>query len=405
MSLAPATEVWTPSTEAEREAIQEQLERLLSAPLFHSSKRYPSFLRFVTANALAGHTDLLKERMLGIEIFGRTPDYDTTTDPIVRVTAAEIRKRLEQYYHEPEHAGELKIVLPSGSYIPQFSMTASATAARQLHSLVPPTAESESISIQKRHWLLAIAVGIVATSLIAAVALWRNQDDRAFKEFWRPMLSSGSPILFCVADQSQYTTMILRDAADPSRQHTIADTMTAVVIDDVPPLVNIAGLLHSNQRAYRLKNEASTSLTDLRQSPTVLVGAFDNEWTLRETAGLRFHFANKEDMSRLWIEDRANPSKVWGLDRSEQQTGVYKDYAIVARFIDPNTDQLAIVAAGIARGGTMAAGEFLVDEHQFAELAKHAPPDWWKKDMEFVIETQVIGGRSGPPHVVAAHYW
>jgi hypothetical protein len=405
MSVEPATEVWTPSTESEREAIQEQLERLLAAPLFHSSKRYPSFLRFVTSNALAGHTDLLKERMLGIEIFGRTPDYDTTIDPIVRVTAAEIRKRLEQYYHEPEHAGELRIVLPSGSYIPQFSMAASAAPRPQLHSLAPPTLEVEGISIQKRRWLSAIAIAVFAVSGVAAVALWRNQDDRAFKQFWRPMLSSSTPILFCVADQSQYTTMTLRDAADPSRQHTISDTMTAVVIDDVPPLVNIAGLLHSNQRSYRLKNEAATSLTDLRQNPTVLVGAFDNEWTLRETAGLRFHFANKEDMSRLWIEDRADPGKLWVLDRKEQQTGVYKDYAIVARFIDPNTDQLTVVAAGIARGGTMAAGEFLADEHQIAELAKHAPRDWWKKDVELVIETQVIDGRSGPPRLVASYFW
>lgn len=358
----------------------------------------------MTSNALAGHTDLLKERLVGIQVFGRAPDYDTTTDPIVRVTAAEIRKRLEQYYHEPEHAGELKIVLPSGSYIPQFSM-AGATSSHQVHSVAQPALESDRNATQKRYWLSAIIAGIVALSLVAAVVFWRNQDDRAFTQFWRPMLSSASPILFCVADQSQYTTMILRDAADPSRQQTISDTMTAVVIDDVPPLVNVAGLLHSNQRPYRLKNEAATSLTDLRQSPTVLVGAFDNEWTLRETAGLRFHFGNEQDMSRLWIEDRANPGKVWGLDRTAQRTGVYKDYAIVARFVDPDTGQLAIVAAGIARGGTMAAGEFLVDEHQFAELAKHAPHDWWKKDMEFVIETQVIDGRSGPPHVVAEHYW
>ena len=115
-----ATESWTPFSEAEKGAIQQQLEQLLSSPLFHSSKRYPSFLRFVVARVLAGQTDQLKERILGVEIFGRPADYDTNADPIVRVTAAEIRKRIEQYYHDPKHVQEIRFSLPSGSYAPSF---------------------------------------------------------------------------------------------------------------------------------------------------------------------------------------------------------------------------------------------------------------------------------------------
>ena len=55
-----------------------------------------------------------------IEIFGRDAEYDTASDPIVRVTAAEIRKRVAQYYQDPTHDQELRIALPSRSYIPQF---------------------------------------------------------------------------------------------------------------------------------------------------------------------------------------------------------------------------------------------------------------------------------------------
>src|SRR5229473_5017955 len=116
-----ATENWTPSTEVEKGAVQQQLEKLLATSLFNSSKRYPSFLRFAVTRALAGQTDQLKERLLGVEIFGRPADYDTNTDPIVRVTAAEIRKRIEQYYQDPRHSQEIRLFLPSGSYAPQFS--------------------------------------------------------------------------------------------------------------------------------------------------------------------------------------------------------------------------------------------------------------------------------------------
>src|ERR1700760_1953669 len=89
-----------------------QLERVVSSKHFRNSKRYPSLLRFVVEQTLAGKTEELKERTLGIHVFGRPSDYDTNDDPIVRVTAGEIRKRLAQYYQEAGHEEELRIDLP-----------------------------------------------------------------------------------------------------------------------------------------------------------------------------------------------------------------------------------------------------------------------------------------------------
>ena len=93
------------------------------------------------------------------------------------------------------------------------------------------------------------------------------------------------------------------------------------------------------------------------------------------------------------------------IDRSHQDTGTYKDYAIVARLLDPNTDRFVVVAAGIARGGTVAAGEFLVDPHHLDEFALKASKDWSSKNTEIVLETQVIDGRSGPPRIDAVYTW
>ena len=106
---------WMPETQAERNAIREQLERLLANPLFKHSRRYPSMLRYVVEHALFGDSGQLKERTLGIEVFARDPHYDTNLDPVVRTTAGEIRKRIAQYYHEPGHEGEVRIDLPARS--------------------------------------------------------------------------------------------------------------------------------------------------------------------------------------------------------------------------------------------------------------------------------------------------
>ena len=97
-------------TEEWRTLIQPQLERILANPLFKNSKRYPNLLRYVVERTLDGHPGELKERTLGIEVFGREPDYDTNLDPVVRTTAAEIRKRLAQYYQEPNHETEPRML-------------------------------------------------------------------------------------------------------------------------------------------------------------------------------------------------------------------------------------------------------------------------------------------------------
>jgi hypothetical protein len=413
------TENWTPCSEVEKGAVEQQLELLLVSPLFHSSKRYPRFLRFVVARALAGQTDQLKERILGVEIFDRPADYDTNTDPIVRVTAAEIRKRIEHYYQDHKHKHEIRMILPAGSYAPQFYWPGHPSGP-PVTSLALPNEASDALNAQPVATLPAVpqlkqtflarrlpALALAGLTLaIAAAALWHVSRPPVLRQFWEPFVNSPNPVLICVADQSQYSTIRLRDAADPSHQITLPDSMVALIIDDVSPLVNVAALLRTYGKTSRVLAESNTTLTDLRRAPSIFIGAFDNSWTLRLTSPLRFHFANDAAMNKLWIEDRANPGNHnWMMDRTVQQTGTYSDYAIVARFVDPNIEQLVVVGAGIGRGGTVAAGEFLVDEQRMDEMLKAVPGDWKRKNIEIVLETQVIGDRSGPPHVSAAYVW
>ena len=107
-----------------RQEVCAQLARLLVSPLFNHSKHYPSLLRYVVNETLEGRGGHLKERARGVEVFGRDPDYDSNADPVVRTSACEVRKRIAQYYHEPGHEAEIRIDLPSGSYIAEFHFAA-----------------------------------------------------------------------------------------------------------------------------------------------------------------------------------------------------------------------------------------------------------------------------------------
>jgi hypothetical protein len=406
-------------SDAERAAIEEQVERLLQNPYFSHSRRFPMFLRFVVRHTLAGQADAVKERILGIEIFGRNADYDTSSDPIVRVTAAEIRKRIAQYYQEPGHDVEIRVSLPAGSYVPQFHWPQALPVVPSVTVTEPETlteapapvpvalATAQGIRPRKRRWL-AVSVALFALCAAVGGALWwRSLQRSAFDVFWEPILNSGEPVLFCIADQNQYTAIALRDADDPTHQTILKDNLSAVVMDDLSPVVKIAGVLQAHGTKYSLKGEASTTLSDLRNGPTVFVGAFDNAWTLRLTKSLRFHFANNADMTRFWIADSNNPGRTdWLVDRAQQQaTNNYRDFAIVARFIDNNTGKIAIVAAGVARGGTIAAGEFLIDPTHLAQVLNASRIAAGKKNMEFVLSTEIIDGQPGTPKMEAAYFW
>jgi len=112
--------VWTPSTEEDKVMVRRQMNRLLETSHFKNSKRYPLLFRFIVEEALEGRGEFLKERLLGVRVFDRPADYDTAADPIVRVTIAEIRKRIAQYYHEEAHDSEMRIELLPGHYVPEF---------------------------------------------------------------------------------------------------------------------------------------------------------------------------------------------------------------------------------------------------------------------------------------------
>ena len=398
---------------AAKKAIGEQLERLLASPYMSHSKRLPTFLRFVVEHTLAGEVDDIKERTLGIEVFGKDASYDTALDPIVRVTAAEIRKRVAQYYQDSAHDEELRITLPSGSYIPQFH----SPKGKSIHGLPEidaiPAGTPEHVPAPatqaRRRWLLA-AVGVAAAGLLVwgAVVFWQRTNRAAVDFFWQPVLSSNEPVLLCVPEQpNDFAPNVLNPGNLPYQ--VVPTNARPPGIGDLSAVIKVAGILQSRGKLYALKGEAATALDDLQRGPTVFVGAYDNVWTLRLTNPLHYHFANDADMMHQWIVDSTAPDKTrWMIDRGAQMaSNNYRDYAIVARFTDPNTGKLAVILAGIGAGGggTRAAGEFITDSAHLTQLMRAAQAAGDKKNMEFVISTQIIGGEPGAPRMEASYFW
>src|SRR5690242_7905147 len=120
--MAPGHPFETPnelSTE-QVESARGELDSIISSNDFAGSKQCQDFLRLVVQRALAGEVDSLSEPRIGVELFGRPAEYDTSNDAVVRVRAAEVRKRLAQYYKDAPLSGTTRIELPPDSYVPQF---------------------------------------------------------------------------------------------------------------------------------------------------------------------------------------------------------------------------------------------------------------------------------------------
>ena len=178
----------------------------------------------------------------------------------------------------------------------------------------------------------------------------------------------------------------------------------AVALRDVITIARVAGVLQVLGKPYRIRAQSATSFADLRDGPVVLIGAFNNDWTIRLTGAQRFTF--EQDADIRWIADRRNPArKDWRVDLATPLPRLTEDYALISRLVDPTTDRMLVVAAGLRGYGTTAAGEFLTTPEYLASMVKGAPRNWEHKNLQVVLATKVINGNSGPPRVVATNYW
>ncbi len=397
----------------------QELQEVFASPHFCNSKRYPALLRFIVESTLAGRADQLKERTLGVEVFDRPPAYDTNADTIVRYTAGEVRKRLMLYYSEAERQPAIRISLPPGSYVPEFlhgpepshgPEAAPDSTPVAAEAGTPPLASQASAPVTepaRNRWRSTAALARHPWIMMASVAFfvaaaafgWNLRNPRVLTTpdaFWRPLLHGQPGIVICtggvVFAQGNLSgvTTAGKDIDYPFVSFQIASAITAV-----------NGLLERGGAATQLLSSPSTPLNQLREHPVVLLGGYNNQWTLRLLQPLRFHFASPAAPSIL---DQQHPDAHWARDASLPYSSA-DDYALVARFRNTTTDSWVVALAGLGRNGTEAAAQFVTDPHYIQLLRDRVGSDFAARNIEVLLKVNVIDGKTGAPSVVAIHVW
>lgn len=394
---------------AAREVVRKELDRVLASGPFSESPRCREFLRFVVDAALEGREDVLKERTIGIGVFGRDPSYNTNDDSIVRVKASEVRRRLAQYDMVRHEDQRVRIQLAPGSYAPEFIWVG---GTRPL-----PAAPWFQ---RWQFWVGTVALVLAAAGLVRWFAFPRSPYD----EFWAPVLNAPEPVMLCLAQPGGVYRLSM-DAlngferrvgwySEPSTIPTLSgmipstdliparDQYTAV--GTAMAAVQLASMLRGAGKLSQVRISEDVSFAELRRFPTILLGGpRANKWTREMSGELRFSFLLKDGVPS--VHDRLNEKVNWTPPGISPVGKVTEDYVIVSRALDTKSGQIIISAGGITHYGTQAAGEFLVNpEYLRAGLAR-LPAGWQKRNLQFVLKTTVIGTNITPPQVIAVHTW
>ena len=443
--IAATASAWTPASADDRDVVLQQLDRMLAHASFRNSKRYSSLFRYVVERTLRGDRNL-KERVLGIEVFGREPGYDTNEDPVVRVTAGEIRRRIAQYYYEAGHDEEIRIDLPPGSYNPLFRLAAQAPGALESSSafvrngllrapeLVEeptdagrPTADRDAGTVlpspsdlPARRFSVAAVIAIAAVvCLVAGALVWNAVSSQTtLQKFWAPVLATKLPVLIAIPDlDSTFSGANATAAPAPTPNTTPASPLAEAMLTlghdyrrakvsfgDSVALANVTSLLGSKGADFRIKRSEDASLEDLKAGPVVLIAGGNNHWSLQFGKQLRFTF--ERDGDSRYVGDADHPSsRQWSVSGPDTAPNQTVDYAIISRVFDATTGGVLVTAAGLHHNATQAAGICLASEDCLRQAGKMAGGDWSKANIEFVIQTTVLGDDPGQPRVVAAQVW
>lgn len=377
--------------------VREELNRVLASNEFQASKLCQSFLRYTVEKTLAGQGGMLKERTIGLEVFGKPTSYDPSEDAGVRVKASEVRRRLRTYYlaHPPDT--KVQIDLPAGTYAPEFRLL-------EAQEKQTPDAEVPVASI-RRAVLVGAFTAVVVLLAAAAVAWWQLRPqslDASLREFWLPVFESHKPVLICAAPVPVFSDIHNITSNPPSRaEEFVLVTDQFASIGDVNSSLRIADLLGRMKEPYKLYVGKEASFGDLRAGPAVLVGFTYTRWK-----EIGEHFRYTIDLTRrpLGISEDGAPTR-WNIPYHPDDPNLQEDYAIISRFFYPDTNDMVVQIAGISHYGTEAAADLVTNPAILSQVLKKLPAGWQKKNLQIVIHVDVISGFPSVPTVVATYAW
>jgi hypothetical protein len=437
-------------------SLQQHLKEVIEGDVFKGSHRSGQFLQYIVDQAVAGHFDSLKERVIGMELFGRSASYDTGDDAIVRVTASDVRKRLLQHYGRYGATSGFRISLPSGSYIPEIlsdslgessspevvapphdpgsTLQESAPAVDKPVVNLSALPQLETIQPKPAVWRLPLFFGIFLVAL--NLALWGIFWSRSLHPEaahisslpWSALFGSshsvelitsdpniaeiqgitGSPV--SVSDYANRNYIPVPNKLTPEQEYFCkiilrGDNSAGV---DAPIVAKVAALAQTNSKSIAVRAARSIQLIDLKSdSNFVFLGSPRSDpWVSLFNEQLDFRFELDKNARSEFIRNvHPRPSEQQQYIPTAPGWGTGDSYAIIALVKNPDQSGQVLLLAGANAEGTEAAGKLVTDLPRLStELNKCGVSSSGPlRHFEMLLHLNTMAGTPNNVDLVACH--
>jgi hypothetical protein len=252
----------------------------------------------------------------------------------------------------------------------------------------------------------------------------------ALDAFWSPLLDSSHAVVIYLGANSAYmpTASYMRKIRESRPFDEDEKRGVDVAVDDLKPgqilragdvyaenrdlvsagniaaSIQIASLLGSLRHNADVRTGDGLSAEDLARAPAVLLGAYDNKWTIQISQTLPFRFEVLQGDIDAIVE-HGGQKRVWTTSIVGPNGAANEEYAIVARLSSSVFPKPVIVAAGLRSRGTRAAGDFVTDPVALGKFLETIPQDWSEKNFEAVLQVDIVKGVPGTAHPIAFSVW
>jgi hypothetical protein len=395
------------------------VQRIVASPAFVRSERLCSLLTFVCEMALKGRGAEINEQKIGQAVFGRSRDYDSTIDGIVRTQASRLRQRLEQYFRAEGADEAVRIVIPRGGYVPVFERR-SALNPPKIEPASPITGEPGRAQPAKPAFALYLAPWLLCV-LLAAVVLALAFRDRpgpvqaALHPLWSHIFIPNHPTLMVPADSGlvMFHNMTRRDfgldeyllgsyrndqgtnlygGAEPSLKDWQANLgnrrYTSMV--DLEASLRLAQLARGSGSEMQVRYARDLRPNDLKAGNVILIGASEsNPWVELFERNMNFVFEDDYKKGVFTVFNRSprpgEPARWDSLWNDPQR----KVYGLVAYLPNLAGDGNVLILEGTSMSGTEGARDFAMDDSQLLPFLKRiARADGVIPHFEVLLGTQ-----------------
>lgn len=427
----------------DQEASREAMQRILVSRTFSKAPRLCSLLQYVVENSLNGKLDNLTEQQIGIQVFKRSPGYNSGEDTIVRGTARHLRHRLEQYYADEGQAEPMRISIPKGGYVAHFEGANSSTepAPKLIISDAPLTPAFQSATGSRAtSWPLAARVTVILSSALAillplAVYFWIRPGvpARASQEpriLWQALFTPERKTIIVPGDASldayiawEQHPVSLENYATQSYQQQVTVSRPPSGLDvplstrSVSPMADlrlVSELVRAPEymgmpqleRNMEVRYARDVAVADTHDNNLILIGSETfNPWVTLYQPVMDFvsHWDFATDVYS--IENKApKPGEQSLYTYTRRQHPPQNPYTHIALLDNSQGQGRVLIVEGTSMGTTYGAINFLTHEQLWGPVIKAATDSTGRlHNFEVVLGGDFVHGGVSNTHIVALH--